>query len=125
MRVIDNTRLPLSSLPGIVHTTLAGSVDGLAHLSVWRQTIAPGAGTPPHRHACEEVVVVESGTGELLVAGQTQGFGPDSTLVIPGGVDHQILNTGTEPMHLVAAFSAAPVVVVLPDGNPIELPWRS
>jgi len=44
---------------------------------------------------------------------------------VPGDVDHQILDTGTEPMTLITAFSAAPVTVVFPDGTPIDLPWRS
>jgi mannose-6-phosphate isomerase-like protein (cupin superfamily) len=125
MRVIDNTDLPRAALPGLSHTTLAGSDNGLARLSVWRQTIEPGAATPPHRHDCEEVVVVASGRGELHIEGCVERFGSDSTLVIPANVDHQILNTGVEPMNLVAAFSTTPVAVVLPDGSPLPLPWRS
>jgi len=48
-----------------------------------------------------------------------------ATLVIPADVDHQIINTGTEPMQLLAAFSATPVPTVFPDGQPIPLPWKS
>lgn len=125
MHVIDNTQLPRAALPGLAHTTLAGADNGLAHLSIWRQTIEPGAATPPHRHDCEEVVVVASGSGELHIEGRVERFGPDSTLAIPANVDHQILNTGSEPMNLVAAFSVSPVEVVLPDGSPLPLPWRS
>jgi quercetin dioxygenase-like cupin family protein len=125
MRVIDNTLLARASLPGLSHTTLAGSDDGLARLSVWRQTIEPGAATPPHRHECEEVVIVASGSGELHIEGRVERFEADSTLVIPVNVDHQIVNTGAEPMNLVAAFSTTPVEVVLPDGSPLPLPWRS
>lgn len=125
MHVITNNELPDSALPGLSHTTLAGSDNGLSRLSVWRQTIDPGAATPPHRHDCEEVVVVASGCGELHIAGRVERFGPDSTLVIPGNVDHQILNTGAEPMNLIAAFSTTPVNVLLPDGSPLPLPWRS
>lgn len=125
MHVIDNTQLPRAALPGLAHTTLAGVDNGLAHLSLWRQTIEPGAATPPHRHDCEEVVVVATGSGELHIDGRVERFGPDSTLAIPANVNHQILNTGSEPMNLVAAFSVSPVEVVLPDGSPLPLPWRS
>lgn len=125
MHVVDNTELPRAALPGLDHATLAGTDNGLSRLSVWRQTIEPGAATPPHRHDCEEVVVVTTGSGELHIHGRVERFGPDSTLVIPGNVDHQIINTGTEPMSLVAAFSTTPVEVVLPDGSPLPLPWRS
>ncbi|QDF97669.1 auxin-binding protein 1 [Azoarcus sp. DD4] len=125
MFVLDNARLPQAELPGIQHTTLAGSDNGLRHLSVWRQTIAAGEATPPHRHDCEEVVVIDSGRGELHAAGAVFAFGPDSTLVIPPNLDHQIINTGDAPIRLTAAFSVSPVTVVLPDGNMLELPWRS
>lgn len=125
MFVLDNSKLPQSDLPGIRHTTLAGSEHGLRHLSVWRQTIAGGQATPPHRHDCEEVVVVESGRGALHIAGGIYPFGPDVTLVIPANLDHQIINVGAEPMVLTAAFSTSPVEVFLPDGQPLVLPWMS
>lgn len=125
MYVIDNTGLPRAQLPGIDHQTLAGSANGLRRLSVWRQTIAAGAASPPHRHACEEVVVVGSGYGELHIDGRVYPFGADNTLVIPPNVDHQIINAGDEPMHLVAVLSVTPVEVLLPDGQPLSLPWQS
>jgi mannose-6-phosphate isomerase-like protein (cupin superfamily) len=125
MNVIRNSTRPRAAIPGIDHCTLAGSDDGLAHLSVWRQTIEGGGATPPHRHDCEEVVLVESGRGELRLGGAVHAFGPDTTLVIPANADHQIVNSGTGPLRVVGIFSSAPVVVALPDGTPIELPWRS
>jgi len=125
MYVINNAGLTQASLPGLVHQTLAGSGAGLKGLSVWRQTISPGAATPPHRHDCEEVVVVSAGRGELHIADGVHTFGPDSTLVLPRNVNHQIFNTGTEPIELVAVLSMTPVEVVLPDGQPLPLPWSS
>jgi len=123
MYVIDNADAPRASLPGLEHETLAGSGNGLKRLSVWRDTIAGGASTPPHRHDCEEVVIVESGRGELRIAGAVHAFGPDTTLAIPANIDHQIVNTGIEPIRLVAALSTSPVAVYLPDGTPFPLPW--
>jgi mannose-6-phosphate isomerase-like protein (cupin superfamily) len=125
MYVRENSKEAWAHLPGIDHQTLAGSGDGLGHLSVWRNTIAPGGATPPHRHDCEEVVVVQSGRGTLFVEGRGQEFGPDTTLLIPAHVDHQIVNTGDQPLTLIAAFSATPVKVTLPGGEPFELPWRT
>lgn len=125
MYVLDNRERVPASLPGLSHHTLAGSAEGLARLSVWRQTIEPGSATPPHRHDCEEVVVVGSGRGELRIGGGAHPFGPDSTLVIPRNADHQIVNTGSEPLTLTAAFSMTPVEVFLPDGQAFPLPWAS
>ena len=125
MHVIENETLPEATLPGIDHKTLAGAAQGLAHLSVWRQAIAPGGATPPHRHDCEEVVIVEAGCGKLVGGGTTRTFGPDTTLVIPPNVDHQIVNIGDESLRMTAVFAMTPVAVFLTDGQPLPLPWAS
>lgn len=125
MLVHRNAELPGATLPGIEHTTLANADLGAHHLSMWRQSMAPGAATPPHHHDCEEVVLVQSGRGQLHIDGRVVDFGPDVTLVLPAGVDHQIVNTGDEPLCTLAVFPATPVGTALPDGQPVDLPWRS
>jgi oxalate decarboxylase/phosphoglucose isomerase-like protein (cupin superfamily) len=45
--------------------------------------------------------------------------------VLPAGREHQIVNDGTEPLRLLAAFPGTPVATMQPDGTPIDLPWRS
>lgn len=125
MYVHRNAELAGASLPGIEHTTLASADLGARRISLWRQALAPGAATPPHRHDCEEVVLVEAGRGQLLIDGDVFEFGADSTLVLPAGRDHQIVNHGDAPLRLLAVFPSTPVATVLPDGKPIALPWRS
>lgn len=125
MIVFDRPAQPVDSLPGIAHRTLAGQAEGLSHLSVWQQTMAPGTATPPHRHRCEEVVLVTGGEGEVHVGGVVHRFSAGQTLVLPPDVDHQIFNTGSGPLDITAMFAATPVPVELPDGTPLALPWRS
>jgi len=125
MYVTQNARREKAALPGIEHVTLAGGADGLSHLSVWQQSIAPGAATPPHRHDCEEVVVVNTGSGELHVEGRVIPFGPASTIAVPSNVVHQIFNTGETTLEITAALSASPVEVFLPDGVRLDLPWKT
>lgn len=125
MYVIPNEAPGASGLPGIRHVTLAGSAQGLSKLSVWQQSIAAGAGTPPHRHDCEEVVLCTAGEGELHIHGQVMRFGPNTTVVIPANVNHQIVNAGSGPVEIIAVFSSAPVHAKFPNDDPIELPWRS
>ena len=125
MRVIDNSRLNKSELPGIEHQTLAGAAQALSGLSVWRQRMAPGSATPVHQHDCEEVVLVLSGSGEVRANGTATPFGPDMTLVLPPRVAHEIVNTGDAPLVTVAVFSATPVGTFAPNDEKIELPWAS
>jgi len=123
MHVISNKALAPTDFPGIEHVTLAGRNNGLEHLSIWEQSISPGAATPPHRHDCEEVVLCTAGEGELHVAGRVERFSANMTLVIPPHVDHQIFSVGTVPLKTLAVFASTPVGVWLPDGEPVELPW--
>ena len=125
MHVISNQQPLPSAIPGIAHVTLAGHQEGLSKLSVWQQSVAPGCATPPHRHDCEEVVICSSGTGELRSGEKVQQFACDMTVVIPANVEHQIINTGRDPLQIVAVFSMSPVRACFSDGTEIELPWRS
>jgi quercetin dioxygenase-like cupin family protein len=130
MKVSPNPVLAASLFPGILHATLAGSEQGLKHLSVWQQILEPGAATPPHRHDCEEVVLCSAGRGELRFAHHEEGnrrlsFGAHQTVSIPRNALHQLVNVGREPLHIVAVFSKSPVEVQLPDGEPVALPWPS
>ena len=125
MNVIEQVRPAASPIPGVAHATWAGHADGLEQLSVWRQTLAPGAATPPHRHDCDEVVLCLAGQGEVHAQGTVQRFGADCTLVLPKGRDHQIFNTGAQAMEIIGMFGATPVATYLPDGVALELPWRT
>lgn len=124
MPVVTNDSREEFVLPGLNHRTLAGSGDGMKTLEVWGQTIEAGAATPVHRHACEEAIVILEGRGRLTIEGEDMEFGPNSTLIIPADVIHQIANTGDSPMRLIAALSAAPVKVRHADDRAMPLPWQ-
>ncbi|GIZ52918.1 cupin domain-containing protein [Noviherbaspirillum aridicola] len=114
-----------AGLPGIRHATLAAVPHGLQRIAIWRQSLAAGAATPPHRHDCEEVVLCSAGRGTLEIDGEKHAFGPGSTLVIPPDVPHQIVNSGDEAVELLAVFSTAFVDARWPDGASIALPWQA
>ncbi len=124
MPVVNNDSQHQFALPGLDHRTLAGPEHGMTSLEVWGQTIAAGAATPVHRHACEEAIVILEGRGRLTIEGEHTEFGPNSTLIIPADVVHQIVNTGDTPMKLIAALSAAPVKVRHADNQAMPLPWQ-
>lgn len=123
--VIEQHSPVASGLPGLMHSNWAGSEHGLSGLTVWRQSIAPGAATPPHRHACDEAVVCLAGEGTLHVGATSHRFAAGHTVAIPADVDHQIVNTGAQPLEILASLAAAPVAVKLPDGSALPLPWQA
>lgn len=125
MQVIEQIRPEASPIDGIAHATWAGQAEGLSQLSVWRQSMAPGAATPPHSHDCDEVVLCLAGSGEVRSNDRVQRFGADCTLVLPKGQVHQFFNVGSVPLETVGIFASTPVATHLPEGEVLELPWRS
>jgi quercetin dioxygenase-like cupin family protein len=125
MPVVHNMTIPKFTIPGLEHQTLAGPEHGMKTLEMWMQTIAPGGGTPVHRHACEEAILILRGSGQITIEGVTTSFGPNSTLQIPSDAIHQIVNTGTEDMFLVAALGQAPVRVCTAENQHMPLPWQA
>ncbi|MFL6417104.1 MAG: cupin domain-containing protein [Bryobacteraceae bacterium] len=53
---------------------------------------------PPHQHAEEEIMVVTSGNGEILVGGKQVKAGPGSMMFCEANRLHGIRNTGSEPL---------------------------
>lgn len=125
MPIVNNDDLETLELPGLRHQTIGGHKQGVKTMEVWLQTMAPGAATPVHRHACEEVILVLSGSGTCTVGGKAFTFGPNSTLVLEPDVVHQIVNTSDEDMRLVAALGMAPVRVKTGDGAALPVPWEA
>jgi mannose-6-phosphate isomerase-like protein (cupin superfamily) len=125
MQILTNHTPNPTPIPGIEHVTLAGSHTGLRHLSLWKQSMSAGNATPPHRHACEEVVLCTAGAGELHAGGRVQQFYAGQTIVIPAGIDHQLLSIGPGPLETIAAFAMTPVLTTTPQGAVLDLPWNS
>ena len=124
MPVYSNSTLMPNVLPGLAHRTLCGPEHGLKDLEIWSQSIDAQAATPPHRHDCEEVVIVLEGAGTLAMSGEEMHFAAGDTVIIPRNEVHQIFNTGPSVLRLVAAFSMAPVRAEFADGTRIDLPWQ-
>lgn len=64
-----------------------------------RFIVAPGQ-TPhaPHVHPEEEVMVIETGHGEIFNDGKTTKVGPGSVMYTTPNVPHGIVNTGDTPL---------------------------
>ena len=76
-----------------------GDTPGSSNFVTGRFVIDPGK-TPhkPHVHAEEEVMVIESGTGEIFCDGKTTKVGPGSVMYTTPNAPHGIDNTGDKPL---------------------------
>jgi mannose-6-phosphate isomerase-like protein (cupin superfamily) len=85
--------------------------------------IDPGHHSPLHRHRCEEVYYVVSGTGELESDGKRYSIGPGSAVLNRPGVLHRVFNTGAEVLKLVvvAGIMLVPLLPRWPTSSPYEI----
>lgn len=125
MTVIQQAVPVPTPIPGVSHATWAGQAEGLQQLSLWRQSVAAGGATPPHRHEQDEVVLCLSGRGEVHIDGAVHRFAGGDTVVLPQGSMHQIFNAGDAPLEILGVFGGSPVSTYLPDGSELPLPWRT
>ena len=73
------------------------------HMTEWD----PGCTIDVHSHDTQtEAMYCISGTGVAMVDGVEYPFVPDSMIVAPPKVMHQITNTGTENLKVLCIFSS-------------------
>ena len=78
---------------------LAGDTPASTKFVTGRFVVDPGKSPhAPHTHAEEEVMIIESGHGEIFCDGKTTKIGPGSVMYTTPNAAHGINNTGTEPI---------------------------
>jgi len=94
---------------GITARVLLGKKDGAPNFCMRMFEIAPGGHTPKHSHAWEHEMFYHSGQGEVFGEGRWNPVAAGSVVLVKGGEDHQVRNTGGEPLvFLCLVPSGAP-----------------
>jgi mannose-6-phosphate isomerase-like protein (cupin superfamily) len=76
-----------------------GESPGCSSFVTGRFIIDPGKSPhAPHVHDDEEVLIVETGHGEIICDGKTTKVGPGSVMYSTPNAAHGINNTGSEPL---------------------------
>ncbi len=86
-----------------------GKADGAPSFCMRVFEIGEGGHTPRHSHAWEHEMFVHAGSGEVLCDGKWNPVAPGSAVLVPGGAEHQVRNTGPATLVLVCLVpSSAP-----------------
>lgn len=48
---------------------------------------------------------IEEGVGKVIMDGEEMGFGEGDAIIVPAGTEHNIINTGDEPLKLYTVYS--------------------
>ena len=115
---IDPASLPTMAFDwGVIKPLVAGES---ATVSLMHVVLLPGQGHERHNHPdADEILYVLAGTGDQMVDDhQTFAVHAGHTVWIPKGAFHSTLNTGWEPLVLLAVYApggAEEVLKTLPD----------
>ena len=100
----DSTdREPFITLDGSEIRELAGLPTGnSANQSLAQATVPPGASTEAHYHrTSEEIYLFTAGAGRMILGGEQAAVRAGDCVVIPPGVEHQLVNERAEPLVLL------------------------
>lgn len=108
-KAIEPTRFDNEVAKGIAGRVLIGKADGAPNFCMRLFEIAPGGHTPRHTHDWEHEMFYHSGQGEVYGNGQWNPVGPGSAVFVKPNEEHQVRNTGAEPLMLLCLVpSGAP-----------------
>ncbi len=105
---IDRAAIPTHSFDwGAIKWLVTPSTTPGAQLTFGEVLVMPGKGHSRHNHPdAEEILYILSGEGEQMVAdGEPFPIRAGDVFYISAGVFHSTLNTGWEPMRLIAIYN--------------------
>jgi mannose-6-phosphate isomerase-like protein (cupin superfamily) len=91
-RFLESYLHELPELPGLAGAPFGGMIC----------RVEPGEATDPDFHNQEELFVVVTGEGKLVVGGETTEVRAGDAFALPRQVEHVIENTGREPLTFVS-----------------------
>jgi mannose-6-phosphate isomerase-like protein (cupin superfamily) len=100
-------RDPFITLDGSEIRELAGVPTGnAANQSLAQATVPPGATTDAHYHrTSEEIYLFTAGAGRMILGEEEAAVRAGDCVVIPPGVEHQLVNDGAAPLVLLCCCS--------------------
>lgn len=79
--------------------------DIVKDMSISTAIISPHSSTDlRHTHPGVEMMYIMTGRGQCTIGDETHEIGPNTLLICPAGIPHDIRNHADEPMSLVAMF---------------------
>lgn len=103
MAVIAQDQLPRTSAFTREFVAADHGVHGFSFLLV---EALPGAGPAVHRHAYDEVCIVQEGRARYTLGDEELEAGPGDIVIVPAGTPHAFVNIGDGPLKQVDIHAA-------------------
>lgn len=75
------------------------------HSQLVLMSLKPGEEIGSEVHTLDQFIRCESGTGKAILDGVEHEISDGYAIVVPAGAEHNIVNTGAEPMKLYTVYS--------------------
>jgi oxalate decarboxylase/phosphoglucose isomerase-like protein (cupin superfamily) len=136
-KLIDPEALPTMSFDwGVIKPLVAADNTDDPAVSLMHVVLLPGQGHERHNHPdADEILYILAGTGEQMVDdGEPFPVRPGHAVFIPTAAFHSTVNTGWEPLSLLAIYAPAgaeqalkglPDYREIPAGDPPPLATRA
>ncbi len=115
-KLIDPDALPTMTFDwGLIKPLVATENTEAAAVSLMHVVLLPGQGHERHNHPdSDEILYILTGRGEQMVDDAAEfPVGPGQAIFIPRGAYHSTVNTGWEPLTLLAIYAPAGAEEVL------------
>ncbi|MFZ3044858.1 MAG: cupin domain-containing protein [Desulfatirhabdiaceae bacterium] len=96
------------SVKGVSGRVLIGKKEGASNFCMRLFEVASGGNSPRHSHEWEHEIFVHQGSGQVLWGDEWKLIRAGTAIFIPGGMAHQIKNTGAEPLVFICLIPAGP-----------------
>jgi len=115
-KLVDPASLPTMTFDwGVIKPLVATDNTDSPEVSMMHVILLPGKGHERHNHPqSDEILYILAGEGDQMVDdGEPFPVRPGQTVFIPKGAYHSTLNTGYEPMAILAVYAPAGAEQVL------------
>ena len=76
------------------------------HMQLVLMTLQPGEDIGLEVHeGHDQFFRIEDGKGEVVIDGTTTKIEDDDAVIVPAGAEHNVINTGNEPLRLYTIYS--------------------
>ena len=95
---IKATHFDNDKAKGVAGRVVIGRNDGANNFCMRVFEISGGGHAPKHAHEWEHEIFFHAGAGEVYFNGQWKPVKAGSVALLPGNEEHQIRNTGKDPL---------------------------
>lgn len=100
-REVEPAPVTMTGAKDVTMRVVIGPKQGAPNFIMRVFEMRPGGHSPRHRHDYEHEIFVHRGTGEIFCDGKTYPVEPGHYAFIAPNLEHQVLNTGQEPLLFV------------------------